>query len=345
MVNWLFIFDLIENQKLDADNLYPNRPPSCGIYPLHSLKEGENEVNAHFSLKVSSQSELYKRRKIAINIQDDSADPKSWIASEAVSDSEERLDLPKHNRTIEVKQINAKDLEYIYDSLSYMQTRQANFQPTANYFESIQKEINESMRKTLIDWMAEVVYEYRKSLPTLFLSINYLDRVLSKQRVSKRQLQLLGTACLLLASKMEEIKPFSLKELTLASDNYCNEQQLVAMELLVLQKLNFELSTPTIYEFISFLFSSSGHSAILAKDAIHMAHSLLYDISIVHSHLPFVLAQKLYKLAILRSVDQNARQNYCSFERDLLEFEIEHASFQNMHNDDFVGLKRFHEPL
>ena len=77
MVNWLFIFDLIENQKLDADNLYPNRPPSCGIYPLHSLKEGENEVNAHFSLKVSSQSELYKRRKIAINIQDDSADPKS----------------------------------------------------------------------------------------------------------------------------------------------------------------------------------------------------------------------------------------------------------------------------
>lgn len=335
---WLveFPINLIENLKLHVDNSYPNRPPSCGIYPLHSLKEGENEVNTHFSLKVSSQSELHKRRRTGLRVRDDSSVAPNLVVAKPAGARREGTDLSEEKLTV-------NDSDYIYESLSYMQARQEDFQPAIDCFGIIQMEVNEAMRRTLIDWMAEVVYEYKKGLPTLFLSINYLDRLLSRQFVPKRQLQLLGTACLLLASKMEEIKPFSLQELTLASDNYCNEKQLVAMELIILQRLNFELSAPTIYEFVSFLFSNSGHSASLVNDALYMAHSLLYDVSIMHSHLPFDLAQKLHKLAILRSTD-SISQNYNS-ERDLLEFEIEHASFQNMHNDDLVGLRRFHQTI
>ena len=233
------------------------------------------------------------------------------------------------------------DADYIQEAFCFMLSRQQYFQPDSNFLHLVQKEITEVMRKTLIDWMAEVIYEYKKGLPTLFLSINYLDRYLSKVCVSKKQLQLLGTACLLLAAKMEEIKPFQLSELVIASDNYFSESQLIEMELKILQALNFELSIPTLYEFVSYLGRAIPNFSRVTKQAVHLAHSLLYDTSILHTNLPHDLALRLYKIASLGS-NIGGISSAC-IERDLLEFEIERVSFQNINNDELIGLKRCHE--
>jgi hypothetical protein len=47
--------------------------------------------------------------------------------------------------------------------------------------------------------------EYKLVSDTLFLAVSYIDRFLSVQNVPRQQLQLVGVASLLLASKNEEI--------------------------------------------------------------------------------------------------------------------------------------------
>lgn len=63
-----------------------------------------------------------------------------------------------------------------------------------------QGDITVGMRSVLIDWLVEVITEYGMTSDVLYLSVNYLDRFLSQQLVSKGKLQLLGIACLMVAS-------------------------------------------------------------------------------------------------------------------------------------------------
>lgn len=63
------------------------------------------------------------------------------------------------------------------------------------------------MRAILIDWMVDVHDNFKMLDQTLHLSLRYLDEFLSKERVSRQELQLIGVTCLMMASKFEEIYP------------------------------------------------------------------------------------------------------------------------------------------
>ena len=63
-----------------------------------------------------------------------------------------------------------------------------------------QTDINSNMRGILVDWLVEVAEEYKLHTETLFLSINYVDRFLSKNQVVRGKLQLVGITCMLVAS-------------------------------------------------------------------------------------------------------------------------------------------------
>jgi hypothetical protein len=63
-----------------------------------------------------------------------------------------------------------------------------------------QTEITPAMRAILVDWLVEVVEEYKLSQQTLFLAVSYVDRILAKMLVMRSQLQLVGVSCLILAS-------------------------------------------------------------------------------------------------------------------------------------------------
>ena len=51
------------------------------------------------------------------------------------------------------------------------------------------------------------------------LAMNYMDRFLSVCPIRKNQLQLLGTACLLLSSKLRETRPLAAEALVYFTDN------------------------------------------------------------------------------------------------------------------------------
>ncbi|ONM04436.1 Cyclin-A1-1 [Zea mays] len=84
----------------------------------------------------------------------------------------------------------------------YMHLREAEMKkrPSTDFTEMIQKDVNPSMRAILIDWLVKVAEEYRLAPNTLYLTINYIDRYLSGNKINRQRLQLLGVACMLIAA-------------------------------------------------------------------------------------------------------------------------------------------------
>ncbi len=73
--------------------------------------------------------------------------------------------------------------------------------------------MNENIRAVLVDWIINVHMKFKLLPETLFITVNLIDRFLSKYSIDRAQVQLLGVASLLIATKYEEIYPPSLKDL------------------------------------------------------------------------------------------------------------------------------------
>lgn len=69
----------------------------------------------------------------------------------------------------------------------------------------------------------------------------------------RKELQLAGSVCLLVAAKSEEIYAPPVDNLLYLCDNIYTKQQLFTMENVVLGKLNFNLQSPTVHTCLSFL--------------------------------------------------------------------------------------------
>lgn len=122
--------------------------------------------------------------------------------------------------------------------------------PSVDYMEMLQRDITHVMRGILIDWLVEVSDEYRLVPDTLFMTVNLIDRFLSKNYIEKQRLQLLGITCMLIASKYEEICAPRVEEFCFITDNTYKREEVLQMESQVLNFLGFQLSVPTTKKFL-----------------------------------------------------------------------------------------------
>ena len=95
------------------------------------------------------------------------------------------------------------------------------------------------MRAILVDWLVEVSTEYKLHTQTLFLAVNYIDRFLSCMAVNRSRLQLVGTCCMYVASKFEEIFPPELTEFVYITDDTYSRKQVIRMEEVLLKVVLF----------------------------------------------------------------------------------------------------------
>ncbi|KAK2589340.1 hypothetical protein KPH14_007887 [Odynerus spinipes] len=129
------------------------------------------------------------------------------------------------------------------------------YAPSSSYFECVQRDISPLMRKIVAEWMLEVCEEQKCQEEVFPLSMNYVDRFLSICPIRKSQLQLLGTACLLLASKLREPSPLTAEVLVFYTDNSITLDDLWRWEQLVVSKLKWELSAVTPGDFLMHILS------------------------------------------------------------------------------------------
>ncbi|XP_063232258.1 G1/S-specific cyclin-D2-like [Bacillus rossius redtenbacheri] len=117
--------------------------------------------------------------------------------------------------------------------------------PPCDYFRCVQTEMRPYMRKVVATWMMEVCEEQRCEDTVFPLAVNLLDRFLCRCRVPKQQLQLLGAATLLVASKLRQSQPLAVDLLCYYTDDAFRPEDLHAWELLLVTKLEWRLSAVT----------------------------------------------------------------------------------------------------
>lgn len=138
---------------------------------------------------------------------------------------------------------------YIVDIYAYLRRIETKHRPRMGYMDE-QLDINHTMRGILVDWLVEVAEEYKLVADTLFLAVNLIDRYLSREPCARCLLQLVGVTCMLVAAKFEEIYAPQVEDFCYITDNTYQHAQVVEMERKVLDKLGFNLATPTIKTFV-----------------------------------------------------------------------------------------------
>ncbi|CAH2036711.1 unnamed protein product [Thlaspi arvense] len=140
-------------------------------------------------------------------------------------------------------------VEYIDDIYNFYKESEEHSCVPPNYMDN-QQDLNERMRGILIDWLIEVHYKFELMEETLYLTINVIDRFLAAHQIVRKKLQLVGVTALLLACKYEEVSVPVVDDLILISDKAYTRREVLDMEKLMANTLQFNFSLPTPYVFM-----------------------------------------------------------------------------------------------
>lgn len=122
--------------------------------------------------------------------------------------------------------------------------------PSPVYMDTVQVEIQWSMRSILMDWLVQVHNRFALLPETLFLTVNFIDRFLSKKMVSLGKLQLVGATAIFVAAKYEEINCPSVQEIVFMVDGGYTVDEILKAERFMLSMLQFELGWPGPMSFL-----------------------------------------------------------------------------------------------
>ncbi|CAM6110077.1 unnamed protein product [Calypogeia fissa] len=181
---------------------------------------------------------------------------------------------------------------YAVDIYQHLRMQEVKRRPTTEFMEGLQQDINPSMRGILVDWLVEVAEEYKLVPDTLYLTVSYIDRFLSKNVVNRQRLQLLGVSCMLIAAKYEEICAPQVEEFCYITDNTYAREEVLEMERRVLTNLHFELTTPTTKSFLRrFIRASQAGTPELQLEFLgnYLAELTLVEYTFLH-YLPSMVA-------------------------------------------------------
>lgn len=145
-----------------------------------------------------------------------------------------------------------KDSEYFFA----LNSKELEYMANPYYLQTMQPNISIKMREILYDWMMEVCAELSLKRETFHLSINYVDRYLSRcARVQKSEYQLIGLTSMYISAKIEEILSPSLVDWASSADNGYSIEKIIETETKILKNLDFKVFPSTSYAWINWLMT------------------------------------------------------------------------------------------
>ena len=148
---------------------------------------------------------------------------------------------------------NLPPFEYLNDIWeSFLEKEQYNNYSYKDII-SIQTDIKDTMRCILIDWIISLQNKFFLKNNTLFLTINLIDRYLSKKSILRTQFQLLGVASLFIAYKYEEIYIKKIDDFVNLAAGAFNKSEILEMENNIVDLIEFNLDLPLSNDFFDLL--------------------------------------------------------------------------------------------
>ncbi|XP_020085762.1 cyclin-SDS-like isoform X2 [Ananas comosus] len=164
-------------------------------------------------------------------------------------------------------------------------------------------------RLLMVNWMLEHFRAMELQLETLFLGVGIMDRFLSRGYFkSIRNLQLLGVASITLSTRIEENQPYnSIRQRTFkVGNNIYSRSEVVAMEWVIQEVLDFQCFLPTTHHFLWFYLKAAGADRKVEDLSRYLAVLSLRD----HERLSFWPSTVAAGLVILACLATN-RDSSC----------------------------------
>ena len=197
-----------------------------------------------------------------------------------------------------------------------------NYSPSADYI-TRQPYLSWRHRGILVDWIVQVHYRFKLLPETLFLTINILDRYLSKKQATKEKLQLVGIGALMVAAKYEEIYPPPISDYLYIADGFYKQEEILEMERTILSVLQFNLGYSSPLYFLRRLSKAEDYdvqSRTIAKYLMEVAvldeRFLIYTPSCVAAS-SIRLARRMLKRDIEWTKDLEFYSTYCKADLDV----------------------------
>lgn len=112
--------------------------------------------------------------------------------------------------------------------------------------------ISPQQREEVIHWLADLKHQFHVYPETLALALSILDRFLASVKAHPKYLRCIAISCFYLAAKTveEDDRIPVLKVLTQGSSCGCSPAEVLRMERIILDKLNWDLHTATPLDFL-----------------------------------------------------------------------------------------------
>ena len=132
---------------------------------------------------------------------------------------------------------------------------------------SISTGLNDKMLSMLYNWMFQVTYKFKSGPEVWNLAVQYVKTVLSKTNVTRDKLQLVGVASIWLASKILDVHPPELRDMTRICANAYTNKQVLIWERHLVNTLGAIVYQPTIHRYIHYLTKNQNMTPI-ARTAV-----------------------------------------------------------------------------
>ena len=159
---------------------------------------------------------------------------------------------------------------------AYLFKAETRFLTATNFL--AQTSINTLQRQRVLDWMTVLHGKFCDTQETLFIAVNYFDRLLAGKDVIPDQLQTFAATALYTASKFEEIYPIPIDDLCGVSDGIegiaLSPISMRKAELELLKVLKFQLNPPLKNHFLRRCSMAAG-----ATVELHVLSKFLIEVT------------------------------------------------------------------